>query len=496
MIGEGERQLLQEHAERLKLFHDHLKAVKRFPHRGQHPVIRAFFNDRKKIVQMQCGRSAGKTETILYMAWRFALTNPGAEIYIICPELKQAKKIYWLKQRVQRYGPKEFVTEIRESELRVLFDNGSYIVLDGCENYEALRGIKPTLVFYDEFQHHSREFHEEVMEPNLSNIELQLVVAGTPPKTKAAYYVEFRDQLIEQIDGGDPTFLYYEMPSWSNPTVDYDWCMKQKAKLLRRGKKSVWLREYEGKLAFDQESAILPFWNPDKHKMPASRMHELLSRDRSKLQWYALFDPGTATCFAGLFMAVNPYTSQVYVVGEIYAKERTEMNSFSIWKKASAIKERWNANSRAWLNYYDEAALWFANEIQAHFGEALFPTQKQRASTQATFTEEGRPGESILNTLMDTEGLFYVSDECVNFQWEIEQYIKDDQGRFPTKNDHLMDLLFYWVTLSRYTLIGEEEEERKPAPRTLAQEFAAKRAEEEPEEDCYDYGDGVSTLWQ
>lgn len=494
-----QKQILSNHSQVLGKLHTHLKAVGRFPHEGQAKIIRAFFNDRKKILQGQCGRSTGKTEAAIYIATRFALTNPGSETYIICPELKQAKKIYWLKRRLQNFGPQDFVFEHRESELRTVFTNGSYIILDGCENYEALRGIKPDLVIYDEFQHHTQYFDEEVMQPNLSSGKVSLVVFGTPPK-RHCYYVDFRDNLQENIKLGDKDCFYMELLSESNPTLDKEWLKKKKAELIRKDKFNVWLREYEGKLVFDTESAIFPFFSKDKHVRPHAFLMNLIKRDRKKLNWYAFYDPGTTTVFGALFLAVNPYTSQIFILGEIYAEERRECTAQNVYLKAQEIKDSLNDDESAWTEYYDEAGVWFANEVQQIFQKNIIPTHKQKAH-QAF--DEGRAGESILNTAMLQESTFLVSDHCEKFLWELENYVTDEQGRYPKTHDHLMDLLFYFVQNTRYTIIEEVDKEflydedaiARRRPQSLSAIMGAKRElEHGPDIDVYD-NDPMSGIW-
>lgn len=497
-----DKRILSRQSEVLGKLHSHLKQVDRFPHEGQAKVIRAFFNERKKILQGQCGRSFGKTEAVIYIAWRYALTHPGTETYIICPELKQAKKIYWLPRRLQYYGPQEFVLEHRESELRTVFTNGSYIILDGCENYEALRGIKPNFVVYDEFQHHSQYFDEQVMQPNLQSGNVSLLIFGTPPK-RHCYYVDFRKNLLENITLGDKDSYYIELHSSANPTSSKDWLAKKKAELIRRDKYNVWLREYEGKLVFDTESAILPFFKAEDHIKPHSYLINLIKRDKSKLNWYALYDPGTTTVFAALFIAVNPYTSQIFVLDEIYAEERKDCTSQAIYNRAIKIKEELYDKEDVWHQIYDEAAAWFANEIQSMYGDQMYPTKKQKTMTLA---DESRPGESLINTAMMRPNTFFVSDRCQKFKWEIEQYVQDEQGNYPKTHDHLMDLLFYFVNNTGYTIVEEADPDTiqnilKPAlraPQSISQALEDMKRKNDLSyglgEDYYD-NDPVGGIW-
>lgn len=416
-------------------------------------MIRAFFQEKRKVLQSQFGRSAGKTEAAIYIAWRFAIQNPGSEIYIICPEKLQGKKIYWLPRRLQYFGPQDMILEHRESELRTVFTNGSYIIIDGCENYESLRGIKPDLVIYDEFQHHTPYFDEEVMQPNLSSGNVSLLVFGTPPK-RHCHYVDFREDLLQNLKGGDPTLFYLEVPSEANPTLDREWLRKKKADLIRREKTNVWLREYEGKLVFDTESALYPFFDEKKHVFAHEFLLNLIKRDKSKLNWYGLYDPGTTTVFAGLFLAHNPYTSQIFILDEIYATEKRDCTSHAIYTTAQDKKSELYDDLSEWTEYYDEAAAWFANEVESLFPDSsnLLPTHKLKHKAQS---DEGRAGESMLNTAMMEEKKFFVSSRCEKFIWEIQNYVLDVNGQYPKTHDHLMDLIRYFSVMTNYTVIED-----------------------------------------
>lgn len=504
---ESNLQLSQYH-QTITSLHEHLRLAGRFPHQGQFPIISAFFKEKKKIIQGQCGRSHGKTEEILYITWRYALTHPNSEIYIICPTIKQGKKIYWIPKRLQNYGPQQFVFEARESELRLVFKNGSYIIIDGCENYDSLRGIKPDLVIYDEFQHHTKYFDEEVMQPNLASGSVSLIVMGTPPK-RTCYYVDFWKYHKDKILRGDTSRFYVELPSEANPKLDKVWLAAKKEELIEKKKYNVWLREYEGKLVFDTESAILPFFNPEEHSRPKDLIKERLLRDGRKIQYFAVFDPGTATVFAVLFCAYNPYTGQVYILDEIYAKNRQEMTARAIWKKATSTQTFWNGDPLEWANYYDEAATWFYNEVVNLFSNdpdfaGLIPTHKQRArASQAE--EDGKPGESILDSLMMAKNKFFVSDECENFLWEMSNYVKDENGEYPRNHDHLIDCLYYFIqncnvelALKADKIIDDETAIAVRKPQTLTDMLRNISAKQDLVNgiDISDYDDGdIRDVW-
>lgn len=491
---------LGEYHQAITDLHTHLRTVNRFPHEGQFPVLRALFQDHKKVVVGQCGRSHGKTEENLYIGWRFALTHPRSETIIVCPQKLQASQIYWIPRRLQNYGPQEYVAEARTSELRLVFKNGAYIYLAGCENYDSLRGIKPDLCIYDEVQHHTAQFDEEVMQPNLSSGKVCLVAMGTPPK-RHCHYVDFRQNVLDHIAGGDPDYFYVELPSCANPILSPEWLVKKRQELINKGKYNVWQREYEGKMVFDTESAVFPFFSKT-HRIPSSQMEQVLSRDRKHLRYFAIFDPGTTTVFAVLFAAINPYTNQLYILDEIYSTRKDQMTANWIWENAKFKMDAICDDEDKWLCYYDEAAAWFRNELS--WNAPLIPTKKHKMISQQT-ADEGRSGESIINSLMLQEQGFMVDDRCVKFVWEMENYVLDEQGRYPRTHDHLIDCLFYLVAASRLELGPTADRDREAAVKAITdgkirspqdyREFEKKKGQlGEVEDSFYDY-DSMEDLW-
>lgn len=442
------KKYLNDYEATISLLHQHLHAHNRFPHEGQFPFIKAHFSGTKKIIQAQCGRSAGKTESDLYIAWREAATKPGSEIYIILPEIDQAKRVYWTSNRLQGYGPRQLLLgEPQKSDLLIRFQNGSYIALGGAKNYESLRGIKPNLVFGDEFQGHCKEFYTEVMEPNLAGKNCKFIITGTPPK-EDCFYVEFWHEHQEAIRAGDTSRFYIELPTWVNPTQDYDWLMKKKAELIRNGDEKVWLREYEGKLIFGGQDAVFPRWDEKKHVHSHDVILKSLEYDKNKLRWATAFDPGTDSCFAVLFCCYNPYTAQFFILDEIYETERKQTEPLSMWDRAREIQKRlYDGN---WINIYDNREAWFAQLIQKNRNFNLIPCDKHSRKIDVDV--------GIMKEMMAGENCLFVSDKCKNFAYEVVNFITDDKGKYSKKRDHLLDDWRYILRYLNYRFIEKVKE--------------------------------------
>lgn len=452
-----ESRLIRHHAEVMSDIYGEMARRKETLHPGQIVVAKDILNKGKRVVQAQWGRKAGKTLTSCFLAWTYALLNPGAQVWIICPQRKQGKDIYWISGRLQNFGPQKYVEQQKESEITVQFKNGSIIRVDGCENYPALRGINPDLVIYDEFQDHSKEFHVEVMAPNLIAKGAALCVIGTPPK-RDCYYVEFRKQLLEEIELGDDTRSYYEFPSEINPTLDKEELDKIKIRLYKAGDEKIWLREYMAQLIWGGEGAVFSPWSREKHIRPHATLMTALEKDISKLKWYTIFDPGSMTCFAVLFAAYNPYTSQLFILDEIYETNSRNTDALSIWKRAMEKEKNLYPNRppRAFKRVYDEAALWFQVNVSKFYRHDPEFHMSPCVKNKQHGTSSKEDDCSLIKQIMGTDNAFFVSDRCTKFVWETENYVVDEDGKYPKDHDHLIpDCTNYLLKDCNYKFIED-----------------------------------------
>lgn len=451
---------LGHHTEIMSAVYDRINNYHKRPlHKGQIQLAKDYFNRGMKVMMSQWGRSAGKTESALFIATVAALLNDNFIIYIIAPQKKQGKEIYCAPKRLQNYPPPQYIKDFNSTEGRLNFHNGSFICIEGCENYEAHRGLKPHLVIYDEFQHHSKEFHLEVMEPNLLAKQSSLIIYGTPPKERSAYYVEFRDELLKEIKNEDHTRSYYEFPTSINPTNDPEELHKKRKRLIESDNEVIWLREYEGKLAFGGQDVVFPKWNPKVHVRKHDLVMSYLENDKHKLKWFTICDPGTSSVFAVMFVAYNPYTQQIFILDEIYEKDRKHTDSMSIWnrirKKEAELYPL--STQMTWKRIYDEQAAWFHREICAnHKGQqiSLSPSRKQHTDEDTDI--------SNIKILMSQENALVVSDRCYWLRWEIESFITDEQGRYPDRNNHLIDSFKYLMQTCGWKLIEKAEQDLVP----------------------------------
>lgn len=447
------------------------------PHAGQIEIGKALLAHRKKDVFAQCGRNFGKTELVAYLLWRWAWTFPGSENYYFSPFMKQSREILWASRRVQTLGPESWVSKIHEQEMRIVFKNGSFIKLDGSDNVESYRGVKPKgLTIFDEFKDFRPEFYE-AYDPNRAAHDTPLFIIGTPP--------EFEGQFTQVATSwaSDPAKAFFKFPTHTNPHIAADWLEKKKAELYSRGEGDKWEREYMAEFVRGGSKRIFPMLKTEYVK-PHAEILNTIKRDRRKLEWFVWADPAGASCFAVLFGAINPYSRQIYFLDEIYETRQDEMTVDKIGSRILAMTRQ--LYDGEWRHGYDEAETWFANEMLERFDLSFEPTQKSK--------NDKTTGLSLLKDVM-LAGKLTISSRCEKLFWEMDNYRKDDDGKIIKKHDHLIDCARYILGASYYSLNESVEinPERDPMWRgsTIEKDFPGFTETGEPSDE-WDHG---SDLW-
>ena len=430
------------------------------PHPAQVTIGQALIKDRIRHVMVSAGRNLGKTELSAYLLWRWALTFPKSENYLFAPYMKQAREILWASRRIQEFGPKGLVVSNNTTEMRIEFSNGSFIKLDGSENHEAYRGIKPRgLVVYDEFKDFRPEFHD-AFDPNRAAYDAPLFVIGTPPE------VENHFTTMAEDCSQSPHKRFFRFPTSANPHVDPRWLDDKKAELYARGEGDKWEREYEARFVRGGASTIFPMLDPNRHVRGHGAIMAEIARDRRKLDWYLWADPAGASCFAVLFVAINPYTRRIYVLDEIYETAQSEMTVLKIGKRVFEKRdELFRHPDKPWRQGYDEAETWFHNEMLDHFNEGFEPTRKAKSDKLS--------GLSLIKDLLLHDRVI-ISSRCEKLVWEMLNYRKDDKGKIVKQNDHAIDCLRYILDADNYSLTQTAEVNRE-----ASEDFRGARIEDD-----------------
>jgi hypothetical protein len=408
-------------------------------HNGQIKIARALFYDEVKDIFAQLGRNWGKTEAVIYCHWRYAQSFPGSENYYFAPFMKQAREIVWATQRYQTYGPRAWITNINNTEMRITFANGSFIKCDGSDNVEAYRGVKPRgLVVYDEFKDFRPEFYD-AFDPNRAAHNSPLLITGTPPDRECQFL-----QVAEEFRK-NPSKRFIEGPTSENPFIKREWLDAKRQELIDRGEFDVWQREYEAIYVPGGISKIFPMLKKEIVK-PHDQIMSQLKKDARKLEWILIADPAASTVFGTLYMTINPYTKNIYLLDEIYETEQARMTVITIGREIlTKKKELWGDE---WLQVYDEAETWFKNEMLDRFNEFF------GAAAKASLSKE--QGLSLIKDIL-LQGRLTISTRCQKLFWELDNYYKDKNGKIPKGRDHLIDCFRYGLMASGYSLSLKKE---------------------------------------
>lgn len=390
------------------------------PHEGQVPIGRAIFYDGYKKIFVCAGRSFGKSQIASYLVVRNALENPRSTNYIFAPFIGQAKEIYWTPRLIHKFLNAEDIEGDNSTEMRITLTNGSMIKVCGAENYEAYRGVKlaPGSVCVIEESKDIRVEFLDAFLPNLSVNSPTLFMIGTPPY-RENHFIHYMNHAMKSED-----WFYYWAPTEVNPHVDKNFLWQQKEFLIANGMEDVWLAEYEAKFTLGGHRAVFPM----VPRMPIIPINEAWPKDSNKWTLYIGFDPASTSVFSVEFFLFNPFTKKVIPVGEIYESRPEYCTARKIRNAVEAkLSEFKSRGVKDIQMVYDSAARWFRNEI-SDIDETwwLAPCDKS----------QGLQGEVSCWRGVLSHGHFEWTDAVPKLRWEMENYILDDKGRMPDKDDH------------------------------------------------------------
>lgn len=159
--------------------------------------FRDFLHSTSRWACLVCHRRAGKTVACVQKLIKAAIEcqRKDARFAYIAPTYAQAKDVAW--SYVKEYTAAIPGMDIRESDLSVIFPNGSRIRLYGSDNYDRLRGLYLDGCVIDEAGDHDPRAFPEVIRPALADRRGWAVFIGTP-KGRNAFHKIYRDALQDE----------------------------------------------------------------------------------------------------------------------------------------------------------------------------------------------------------------------------------------------------------------------------------------------------------
>lgn len=480
------------------------------PHKGQKQILKWIFTDQIKRILAINGRNWGKTEDGLHCLARGILTREGlhksltdedvVDSYYVAPNIAHARRIVWDNKRLQQLIPSDFILEVHKNDRMIyLTKNGKdccgWIKIEGAENIWSLVGVKHKgMLVIDETYMIEKAFldaHEEDL------------AAYTPPillfSTWPIEYPHWIDKLAKEYENSDE-WKFMNRPSMDNIFLEKKnpgYFVKQKLRYELRGDLDGYRREILSERVISSGASIFPNFNcqtyieacnagfqdedtlsirnresyqeifingPKKegeHVFPDPIIRRKLEPNKKDLIPIIAVDPGHASKFATLFLAINPYSKDIFFLDEIYEGNRNLISTttmLNLMFEKSKVAFPW-ATSEEIRKVCDEAALWFRMEAVSISQMAKGPTKGETfafvATQKASYKHEY--GYSMMKAAMNMQK-FFVSDKCPYFIWEIINHRSDDKGKIPTKDDHLLDCCRYALALTKY-LVSEEDKD-------------------------------------
>ena len=137
------------------------------------------FLDNHRFRVMVAGRRVGKTYIMLMALLLTAIRKDGAKVWYVSPTYRQSKMVAW--EILKSIIPSRIVKKILETELKIVFINGSHIALKGADKSDRLRGPGLDAIALDEFaMWDDPSAWHEVLRPTLADTGGWLIVGSTP----------------------------------------------------------------------------------------------------------------------------------------------------------------------------------------------------------------------------------------------------------------------------------------------------------------------------
>jgi PBSX family phage terminase large subunit len=384
------------------------------PHVNQKKILA----DKSRYKVIVCGRRFGKTTFCVAHMVQHAMKNPRSLIFYIAPTYKAAKMIAWsmLIQMLDRL-PREykFVAKTNESELYVLFTNGSRIDIKGADNPDALRGVGLNLCIMDEYQDMRPNVFEEIIRPALTDKKGSAIFIGTP-KGFNHFYDLYNNAL------SNPKFYEYaafKFTSYDNPLVDPVELDKARAATSEDRFAQEYLadfRRYEG-LVYKEFDRSLHIFT----ELP----------DRPFIEVFAGVDFGY-TNPAAIVVIGRDFDNHFWIVEEWY---KTGKTTAEIIERCKQLRTRWNINQ-----FYPDPAEPDRIEEMTRAGLACRDVSKDIDN-----------GVDAVRNLFKTNRL-KIQHDCENLLYEVETYHypekkfgRNEKEQPVKEDDHALDALRYAI---------------------------------------------------
>jgi hypothetical protein len=241
-----------------------LKASKTAAALQMHPKQYEVYIHTARFKVVVAGRRWGKTRLAATWLVSGAMKKSQSIQWYIAPTYQMAKQIIW--QDLKNMVPRNQIVRIYDSDLRIIFKNGSIIQCKGADNPDSLRGVALDRVCMDEFQDMDPLAWKEAIRPTLASTGGIALIIGTPKSFNYLYslYIKGQSESAEDRD-----WQSWQFPTISSPFIPASEVESAKRDMDVKSFRQEFLASFEGMSgkvyhAFDRRTHVKPVeFNPN-----------------------------------------------------------------------------------------------------------------------------------------------------------------------------------------------------------------------------------------
>lgn len=262
-------------------------------------------------IYAMAGRRAGKTEGLILLAANEVI-QPDHRVLIVGLTHETVTALYWhgiLKLLDELDLP---IAEKKQADGVIRLSNGSLIKFTGnstSDEREKLRGGKWHLVIVDEAQSQKALPYlvRDIIEPMLLDYKGRLFLGGTGPRVRGTFW--------ENIWENDPGAQKLNWNLTHNPFIpDHDTVLaKIRADKGLTEHDPLYLREYMGKIAYDDDALVLRF-KEENYYEPEDFVRWVNAQPRSDIRFVGGLDYGYSDSDAFVILCYSESKPEIFVV--------------------------------------------------------------------------------------------------------------------------------------------------------------------------------------
>jgi len=266
------------------------------------------------------GRRFGKTKFSHYWLLKHA-GKPKTTNWLLAPTFRQCKEVSW-NDIVELCTGLGIVKKLNQTDLRIDLLNGSTIALKGCDNENALRGVKLNSVVLDEAAFLKQNVWSEIIRPALADLRGEALFITTPRGRNWVY------KLWDYGNTGkDPDWASFLFTIYDNPHISKD----EIAQIKNEVSELIFKQEFLAEV-LSNTGQVIPEFDDRKSVF----IHEEKFQGHESWDCVLGSDWGINDDSAFLWTHIHPKTGRV-----VFSEEHVK-HAWSVPRHAEIIKQKTN----------------------------------------------------------------------------------------------------------------------------------------------------------